>query len=174
MLNLDEISEKIDLFLEDCNSLIVLGIGNDIRGDDGLGPYIINQMTDLKENLSLKEPQSLENVHLLNGGSVPENFTGLIKRIDPSHIIIIDATLMNEEPGFIKIVNKEDISNVSISTHSMSLSYLVKYLEIEIDFKLIFIGIQPKDMDLTFELTDTIKNSSDTLVDLLFSKFLKI
>ena len=165
MLNIDEISQDIDLFLEDCTSLIVLGIGNDIRGDDGLGPYIINQLTDLKESNG-----DLDNIHLINGGSVPENFTGLIKKIGPSHMIIVDATLMNEEAGFIKIVNKEDISNVSISTHSMSLSYLIKYLEQDIDFKLIFIGIQPENMDLTFELSDKIKDSSDVIVDLLFSK----
>ncbi|MBR5503221.1 MAG: hydrogenase maturation peptidase HycI [Methanobrevibacter sp.] len=169
MLNIDEISQDIDLFLEDCTSLIVLGIGNDIRGDDGLGPYIINQLTDLKESNG-----DLENIHLINGGSVPENFTGLIKKIGPSHMIIVDATLMNEEAGFIKLVNKEDISNVSISTHSMSLTYLIKYLEQDIDFELIFIGIQPENMDLTFELSDKIKDSSDMIVDLLFSKVLDI
>ena len=46
--NFDKISTDIDLFLENCDSLIVLGIGNDIRGDDGLGPYIINQLSILK------------------------------------------------------------------------------------------------------------------------------
>ena len=177
MLNMDEIRQEIDLFLEDCSCLIVLGIGNDIRGDDGLGPYIIHQLTDLKESYSDDFDESkidLSNIHLINGGSVPENFTGLIKRIDPSHIIVVDATLMNEEAGFIKIVNKEDISNISVSTHSMSLSYLIKYLEQEIDFKLIFVGIQPEIMDLTFELSEVVKDSSDELVDLLFSKFLMI
>ena len=49
--NFDKISSDIDLFLENCDSLLILGIGNDIRGDDGLGPYIINQLSILKENL---------------------------------------------------------------------------------------------------------------------------
>ena len=49
--NFDKISSEIDLFLENCDSLLILGIGNDIRGDDGLGPYIINQLSILKENL---------------------------------------------------------------------------------------------------------------------------
>ena len=38
-----------NLFLENCDSLLILGIGNDIRGDDGLGPYIINQLSILKD-----------------------------------------------------------------------------------------------------------------------------
>ena len=142
----DKISNDIQLFLENSQSLLILGIGNDIRGDDGLGPYIINQLSILKEhvlnnsnledinqeihknNLNNKDNDfeffdnvndintgntpldeglvsyknelnfhvnetlvdKLNNTFFINGGSVPENFTGLIKKINPSHIIHID------------------------------------------------------------------------------------
>ena len=62
MLNdLNEIKAQIIDFLDNSNSLIILGIGNDIRGDDGLGPYIINQLTELNEN-------SLENKEIRKRG----------------------------------------------------------------------------------------------------------
>lgn len=228
--NFDKISEDIDLFLENCDSLIILGIGNDIRGDDGLGPYIINQLSLLKEsilnnpdpanfknNLNQNEPNNLDKnedffdnvcdintgniplddglnsyicelnvdvneslkkrlnkTFLIDGGSVPENFTGLIKKSNPSHIIIVDASLMNKEAGEINIVNKDNIVDISISTHSMSLAYLIKYLELENEFEILFIGIEPKIMDLSFELSDIVKETSDLLVKLLFSKILNI
>ena len=175
MLNdLNEIKAKIIDFLDDSSSVIIFGIGNDIRGDDGLGPYIINQLTDLKELYwadSKDDEDTLGNIHLINGGSAPENFTGLIKRIDPSHIIIIDATLMNRESGKIEIINKENIKDISISTHSMSISFIVKYLELENDFEIIFIGIQPELMDLSFDLSETIKKSSDDLVGIFKELF---
>lgn len=228
--NFDEISKEIDLFLENCDNLLILGIGNDIRGDDGLGPYIINQLSilkdsilnnsnqnDLKENINQKIPMNedndfeffdnvfdintgntrldegldsyfnelnvdvneslverLNNTFLINGGSVPENFTGLIKKCDPSHIILIDASLMNKEAGEINIVNKDNIVDISISTHSMSLSYLIKYLELEKDYDILFIGIEPEIMDLSFELSPKIKDSSDMLIRLLFDKIVDI
>ncbi|WP_083405376.1 hydrogenase maturation peptidase HycI [Methanobrevibacter olleyae] len=228
--NFDKISEDIDLFLENCDSLLILGIGNDIRGDDGLGPYIINQLSLLKEsilnnpdpanfknNLNQNEPNNLDKnedffdnvcdintgniplddglnsyicelnvdvneslkkrlnkTFLIDGGSVPENFTGLIKKSNPSHIIIVDASLMNKEAGEINIVNKDNIVDISISTHSMSLAYLIKYLELENEFEILFIGIEPKIMDLSFELSDIVKETSDLLVKLLFSKILNI
>ncbi|WP_407461714.1 hydrogenase maturation peptidase HycI [Methanobrevibacter sp.] len=228
--NFDEISKEIDLFLENCDNLLILGIGNDIRGDDGLGPYIINQLSilkdsilnnsnqnDLKENINQKIPmdkdndfeffdnvfdintgntrldegldsyfselnvdvneslvERLNNTFLINGGSVPENFTGLIKKCDPSHIILIDASLMNKEAGEINIVNKDNIVDISISTHSMSLSYLIKYLELEKDYDILFIGIEPEIMDLSFELSPKIKDSSDMLIRLLFDKIVDI
>ena len=227
--NFDEINKEIDLFLENCDSLLILGIGNDIRGDDGLGPYIINQLSilkdsilnnsnqnDLREKINQKElinqdndieffdnvfdiitvntrldegldsyfnelnvdvneslVERLNNTFLINGGSVPENFTGLIKKCNPSHIILIDASLMNMDAGEINIVNKDNIVDISISTHSMSLSYLIKYLELEKDYNILFIGIEPEIMDLSFELSSKIKNSSDMLIKLLFDKILE-
>ena len=226
--NFDKISSDIDLFLENCDSLLVLGIGNDIRGDDGLGPYIINQLSILKENiLNNQNPKDfqreniknelnnqdnefelfddvndintgntplddaldsyiaelnvdadesllkrLSKTYFINGGSVPENFTGLIKKIGPSHIILIDASLMKREAGEINIVNKDNIVDISISTHSMSLAYLIKYLEQEKEYNILFIGIEPEVMDLSFELSPKIKDSSDMLIKLLFDKIL--
>jgi len=227
--NFDEISKEIDLFLENCDNLLILGIGNDIRGDDGLGPYIINQLSilkdsilnnsnrnDLREKINQKElinkdndfeffdnvfdintgntrldegldsyfnelnvdvneslEERLNNTFLINGGSVPENFTGLVKKCNPSHIILIDASLMNMEAGEINIVNKDNIVDISISTHSMSLAYLIKYLELEKDYNILFIGIEPEIMDLSFELSPKIKDSSDMLIKLLFDKILE-
>ena len=236
----DKISNDIQLFLENSQSLLILGIGNDIRGDDGLGPYIINQLSILKEhvlnnsnledinqeihknNLNNKDNDfeffdnvndintgntpldeglvsyknelnfhvnetlvdKLNNTFFINGGSVPENFTGLIKKINPSHIILIDATLMNREAGEINIVDKENIVDISISTHSMSLAYLIKYLQLESlaylikylqlekEYDILFIGIEPEKMDLSFELSPKIKNSSNMLIKLLFDRIL--
>ena len=228
--NFDKISSDIDLFLENCDSLLILGIGNDIRGDDGLGPYIINQLSILKENILNNQNSSdiqreniqnelnnqdnefelfddvndintgntpldyaldsylaelnvgvdesivkrLNKTFFINGGSVPENFTGLIKKINPSHIILIDASLMNKEAGEINIVNKDNIVDISISTHSMSLAYLIKYLEMEKDYNILFIGIEPEIMDLSFELSPKIKDASDMLIKLLFNKILDV
>lgn len=224
----DKISNDIQLFLENSQSLLILGIGNDIRGDDGLGPYIINQLSILKEhvlnnsnledinqeihknNLNNKDNDfeffdnvndintgntpldeglvsyknelnfhvnetlvdKLNNTFFINGGSVPENFTGLIKKINPSHIILIDATLMNREAGEINIVDKENIVDISISTHSMSLAYLIKYLQLEKEYDILFIGIEPEKMDLSFELSPKIKNYSNMLIKLLFDRIL--
>jgi hydrogenase 3 maturation protease len=80
---------------------------------------------------------------------------------------------MNLDAGEINIVNKDNIVDISISTHSMSLSYLIKYLELEKDYNILFIGIEPEIMDLSFELSSKIKNSSDMLIKLLFDKILE-
>jgi hydrogenase 3 maturation protease len=54
----------------------------------------------------------------------------------------------------------------------MSLAYLIKYLQLEKEYNILFIGIEPEIMDLSFELSDNVKESSDMLVKLLFDKIL--
>lgn len=155
------IKEDLVEFLKAYKKLVIMGIGNDIRGDDGIGPYIVENIKHLESS----------NVSILNVTTAPENFTGKIRKIDPTHIIIVDAVIMNEGPGKIKIVKKEEVAGVSISTHSMSLSYLVNYLELEKPYNILFIGIEPESMELGQGLSPLVKSSSDEIIN-IFSEIL--
>ena len=148
-----------------------MGIGNELKYDDGVGPYIINKLSKLNLN---------ENILLINAQTVPENFTGKIRKENPSHIILIDACLMGLNQGDYKIVDKDDFADIGISTHSMSLSYFVKFLNND---TILFIGIEPKSlelidqdslgvlgadlMDFNGELTDNIQKSANEIIELL-------
>jgi len=151
---------KLEDFLQDYDKLIILGIGNELRGDDALGPYFINLIeSELKDSFNEDKFTTKKNIILINGGSAPENFTGLLKKEKPSHILIIDAALMDSNPGTIKCIQEDEIANINVSTHSMSLSYLIKYLKNDFDFELLFIGIEPFSMGLGEKLSPVIIKS---------------
>ena len=82
---------QLNDFLSDCKKLIVLGVGNELKSDDGVGPFIIKQLKD----------QNIENENMLfiDAETVPENFTGKIRKENPTHLIIVDACLMNAQPA---------------------------------------------------------------------------
>lgn len=121
-----------------------------------------------------------DDVLLINAQTVPENFTGKIRKENPSHILLIDACLMGLNPGDYKIVDKDDFVNIGISTHSMSLSYFVKFLNQD---NILFIGIEPESlelidqdslgvlgadfMDFNGELTENVEKSAKNIVELL-------
>ena len=98
MDNLTTLKER----LKNCKKLAVLGIGNTIRGDDGLGVFIIKSMvrhyTDKypQQNLNIyKEVNKIfDKVILINCGTVPENFTDILKEERPDKIVIIDSAVM--------------------------------------------------------------------------------
>ena len=150
---------QLNDFLVDCEKLIVLGVGNELKCDDGVGPFIIKK---------LKE-ENIENKSLLfiNAETVPENFTGKIRKEKPTHLIIVDACLMGGEPGDMKIVNKYEFANIGISTHSMSLSFFVRYLEKDTDFRIIFVGIEPESMDWAENPTEKVESAAYDFIDTL-------
>ena len=151
---------QLNNFLKDCEKLIVLGVGNELKCDDGVGPYIIKKLKE--ENIEDKN-----RLLFINAETVPENFTGKIRKEKPTHLIIVDACLMGCRPGDIRIVDKDDFTNIGISTHSMSLSYFVKYLERDTDFKIIFVGIEPETMDWGANPTENVEKAAFDFIKII-------
>ena len=150
---------QLNSFLTDCEKLIVLGVGNELKSDDGVGPFIIRKLKE--ENIENK------NLLFLDAGTVPENFTGKIRKEKPTHLIIVDACLMDSQPGDMKIVNRYEFANIGISTHSMSLSFFVRYLEKDTDFRIIFVGIEPETMDWGEKPTTEVEKAAVEFIEIL-------
>ncbi len=158
------IEKEIQKFLKNYKTLTIMGIGNELRSDDALGPQLIQQLEK-----TIQKPE----IKLINAGEVPENFTGKIRKDKPTHIILIDATLMEKPPGHIKIIQKQEIKNTTISTHSLPLNYLIKYLEQDQTYQILFIGIQPKNLDLGTQLTPEIQEAIKKLKNILIKNIKK-
>jgi len=137
---------------------LVMCIGNREGGDDAIGPYIADK---------LKEESSLT---ILDCGTVPENFTSVVKRHDPKNLIIIDAVEMNLDAGEIRVVPKEKIGVMHISTHGIPISVLINYLEQYVK-NIIFIGIQPENMSGV--ISEDVKKGGDKLATIIKNDNLK-
>lgn len=174
------IKKELDDFLKDYEKVLVLGIGNELRQDDGLGPYFIKSVSNFLDSIddSLSETNDYsilknKDISLIDAGHVPENFTGKIKEEKPSHIFIVDAVIGDKSPGEITIVNREQIPKLNVSTHAMSLNTLIKYLESYFDFKVIFIGIEPKFMNLGMEISNEVLEGLEELKFLILDALIK-
>jgi len=133
---------------------IVMCIGNEDNGDDGIGPYIAKKLKD----------ENLKDFLILDCGTVPENFTSPVKKNSPVNLIIVDATDMGLPPGEIRRIPREMIAKMHISTHNIPISVLISYLESHAK-NIIIIGVQPKKM--TGSMSEEIKRSCEKLIDLI-------
>jgi hydrogenase 3 maturation protease len=147
-------------FLKNHGKIAILGIGNEIKGDDGLGSAIAKKLSELFHDDN--------NIFVFDGGTVPENYTGSIRKENPTHIILVDAVEMKKEPGYIRVVQKEEIANYNISTHAMPISFLIKFMETTIGGEIILIGIQPKSMELAEGISKEVEKSIAIVVNTLF------
>ena len=154
---LNKFKEDLKEFLKNRDKIVVLGIGNSLRGDDFSGSLTARR---------LKQELNDEKVTIIDGGSVPENFTGQIKKESPTHIILIDAADMGKTPGYLRLIEKEEISRYNISTHAMPLSFLINYLEHTTDARIILVGIQPREMELNEKISPEVNNSIHYLIEL--------
>jgi hydrogenase 3 maturation protease len=148
--------DELRNFIRGANKIAILGIGNDLRSDDGLGIYII-------EKLTIDDPR----VMIENVGSVPEGFARNLAEFGAERVIMVDAADMMKPPGHIELVTKDRIGGITISTHSMPLSFLMMYLEQETGGKTILIGIQPKNIQFGEGLTQEIQEVVDRTINTL-------
>lgn len=132
---------------------LIMCIGNIDGGDDAIGPYIADKLMQEEGDLVV-----------LNCGTVPENFTSVVKQHNPKNLIIVDAVEMGLDAGEIRIVPKDKIGVMHISTHGIPISVLISYLEQYVE-KIYFIGIQPKSM--SGEINKIVKKSGKELVTII-------
>ena len=113
----------------------IVGVGNELRGDDAAGILVARKLSQLK------------NLLVLEGGSSPENLIPTLKKFSPSWIILIDSTDFGGKPGEIRIFDPLKARGTPISTHTLPLSFMARYLEIEIGARVLLVGIQPKSLE---------------------------
>ena len=149
--------------------LAILGVGNDLRGDDGAGVAFLH-------TLSLRCGETNPNWLLLEACAAPENFTGVLRRFEPDVVCMVDAVHMRIEPGSIAVLDIDQIDGFSASTHMMPLSLMSEYLHRELGCTVQILGIQVKQVDWNAPLDDQEKTLSpevqagvDQLVEVFYS-----
>jgi len=110
---------------------ILLGIGNEINGDDAVGVWVARKF---RHNDWIA----------IDCATVPENYIGDIVRSKPKKIVLVDAAQMNLKPGEIRIIPKEKLGKATFSTHTIPLSVFMMHLHELINAEIYLIGIQPK------------------------------
>lgn len=152
--------------IDPTKKICIMGIGNFDRADDAVGIAIIE---------NLEKAKLLENIYIINAGPVPEAFTGVIKKQEPDILIIIDAAMMDEKPGTIRVFTEKDIDDAYMVTpHKVSMTmymtYLNNYLE---NLKAYFIGIQPGNLSYMESITEETQKSIEYLTLYLTNFFQK-
>jgi hydrogenase 3 maturation protease len=156
VVTISALEEGLRRFVSGARRVAVLGVGNDLRTDDGLGPFII-------AGLRIAHPDlMIENV-----GSVPEAFARPLADFGAERVILIDAADMGKPAAHVDLITKERIGSVTISTHSMPLSLLMMYLEQETGGKTVLLGVQPKSIAFGEGLTPDIHEVGQKIISIL-------
>jgi hydrogenase 3 maturation protease len=127
--------------------VVVLGVGSPLRSDDSAGLRLAALVTRA----------ALPGVHAIEAGPAPENCTAEVRRLCPSHLVIVDAADLGEPPGTIRLIAPELIGSTSFGTHGLPLGVVADYLRSEVGCRVVVVGVQPKSLAFGEELSPEVE-----------------
>jgi hydrogenase 3 maturation protease len=142
--------------------IVFFGIGNTLRGDDALGPMLVEMLRDKI------------NAVCINAEGSPENYLGKVIKETPDTLLIIDAVYLNAGPGEYRLLAPEEIEAVVTSTHDIPLTMLIDYLKSEINVSIYVLGIEPQHLELGKAVSPKIKQTIDLLKEIIINAAEKI
>ncbi len=138
-------------WLSGVTTVVIAGRGNEIRHDDFVGVKIVQ---DIQGKVSKR-------VHLIECETVPESFMDEIVELKPSHVLLIDAAILNLQSGEVRLYDAEKVANVpAITTHMLPLRVFCDYITQMAQTKLALLLIEPKNTDFGEGITDTVAASA--------------
>ena len=138
---------------------VVIGLGNPLMGDDGLGLAALEQLRD-----GWDIPAGVE---LVDGGTWGMNLLPVIE--DAGRVLLIDAIEIGAAPGTEIVIPRERLPRylaTKISPHEVDLRDVLALAELRgtlPDFTTA-IGLQPARVELSEEMSDVLRQGLDHLV----------
>lgn len=138
---------------------LVLGIGNILLSDEGLGVKAIGELE--------KRYRFPESVELLDGGTAGVELLAYLS--GKKELIVIDAVTSGKPPGTVVRLEGEDVPALfmaNISPHQLGLSNLLATARLtgEIPEKIILFGIEPKRVETGVGLSGEVASGLEKLI----------
>lgn len=134
------------------NTLLVLGLGNILCGDDGLGVAVVEAIH--------RRYEVPEGVRLLDGGTLG---LALLSQFEPDQdVILVDAIAADQEPGSFVRLEGEDVAPAvhnRLSVHQIGVSDLLEALRLIDAFprRLVLLGLVPETLELSVERSPAVE-----------------
>ncbi|MGA2336392.1 MAG: hydrogenase 3 maturation endopeptidase HyCI [Terriglobales bacterium] len=136
-------------------TVLVVGIGNTLRGDDGFGPRMIERL------------EGKVSATLLDVGEVPESYLGRVLEQKARTILVLDAADIGEAAGTATILEGDDLAGCNVSTHQMPLELFFRFVRENSQADVFALGVQPKQISLGSEMSPEVETTAGILSEVL-------
>jgi hydrogenase 3 maturation protease len=167
--------EPLSKTLRKKRKVALVGVGQELRGDDAAGVIIVRRLMDSpRSNPSSgipghDDPSALDSPLLFEAGLLPESAAGTLRRYQPEWVVFIDSAEMGEPAGTIRWLDPSQAEGFAGSTHTFPISGLSKYLSLELGCRVALLGIQPKNLEfdtpVSVEVERAIEEIATAIID---------
>ncbi|OHD70858.1 MAG: hypothetical protein A2177_01615 [Spirochaetes bacterium RBG_13_68_11] len=134
---------------------LVVGVGNELRGDDGLGPALVGRLRPGHPDACLEAGPSLE------------NHVGTIARRRPERVLLVDAVHLGCEPGAWEVLGSGELERLGTSTHDLPLAMLCELITESSGAEVRVLGVQPASLRLGEPLSPGVERALGRLEELI-------
>ncbi len=138
---------------------VILGVGNVLKGDDGVGPLLCERLA------------GQVSAQIIDAGTVPENYLRPIVKARCENLLIVDAVDVGGSPGQVRLLEPDRMGDFAFSTHSLSLHLFLDLLGHEINVRCRLLGIQPGHTQLGRPISAGVREAVETLARILIRIF---
>ena len=144
--------------------LLILGVGNPLRKDDGIGVHIAHEL----EKFGM--PQG---VKVLDAGT--ENLALVDRMREAPTVVFLDAVEMGENPGTVKLFTQQDVVMVgkkrALSLHEIGLPQVFFVASLQgVSPDIVIVGIQPKDLGWGTGLSPELERAVPHIVEYVLAE----
>jgi hydrogenase maturation protease len=139
---------------------LVLGLGNILLGDEGVGVRVVERLESLYH--------FPEGTQVLDGGTLALDLLPYVE--DTDRLVVIDAVDMGAEPGKVVRIADEEVPtflSIKVSPHQMGLADILSASRLRDLYpeELVLWGVQPGVIEATLELSAPVTAQMAALVD---------
>jgi hydrogenase 3 maturation protease len=135
--------------------VVILGVGNALKGDDAAGPLICEALA------------GRTSAKVIEAGTVPENYIRPVVNARPDHLVIIDAVDFGGPGGGIRLFEPHEVDSFVLSTHTLSPHLFIGLIQQQIDVTVHLIGIQPTHSRLCEPPSEIVQAAVERLAAML-------
>lgn len=146
-------------------SVLVLGVGNLLLKDEGIGVRVVAEME--------QRFQFPPGVELLDGGTAGMELMNTMANRD--HLILVDAVKTGAAPATVVRLAGDEVPaffRTKVSPHQVGLSDVLAALTVtgEKPANVVVIGVVPKDLGTGLEMSAEIEAEMETMIDLVVAE----
>lgn len=148
---------NLESFLKGVTRVVVIGMGNELRGDDAVGLEVVR----------ILKPHQNHQLTVYEGHMTPEAFIAPACSLKPSHLLIVDAAELRKEPGAWRLLSRDDIQTGLFTTHYFPMTAVADEFFQRCHTKVAFLGVQPKSREIPFTRSPECRKAAQDIATLL-------
>jgi hydrogenase 3 maturation protease len=133
----------------------MVGIGNRLRGDDGVGSALAGRLA------AAGVPR------VFDGGDLPEDMVARVAAASPDTVLLVDAVELGAEPGSVALIDSDQTVSYLPTTHRLPAELLMEVLERATGARCLLLGVQPAGVGFARPMSPQVAASLDVLAELL-------